>query len=109
MRERGYDPGYSAGITAASSVIGPILPPSIALVVYGWLANVSIGALFLAGLVPGVLLAPLFMGMTGALAAAKRVATPAPVPSDARAVLSAGKAGWFPLLVAGGSGGGLWG
>ena len=38
MKERGYELGYSTGITAASSVIGPILPPSIALVVYGWLA-----------------------------------------------------------------------
>jgi len=108
MRERGYDPGYSAGITAASSVIGPILPPSIALVVYGWLANVSIGALFLAGIVPGVLLALLFMGMTVVLAAGKRVAMPAPVPFDARAVLSTGKRAFFPLLMPVIIVGGIW-
>lgn len=108
MRERGYDPGYSAGITAASSVIGPILPPSIALVVYGWLANVSIGALFLAGIVPGVLLALLFMGMTVVLAAGKRVTMPAPVPFDARAVLSTGKRAFFPLLMPVIIVGGIW-
>lgn len=99
MRERGYDPGYSAGITAASSVIGPILPPSIALVVYGWLANVSIGALFLAGIVPGVLMALLFMGMTVVLAAGKRVAMPEPVPFDIKEVLRTGKRAVFPLLM----------
>lgn len=108
MKERGYDLGYSAGITAASSVIGPILPPSIALVVYGWLANVSIGALFMAGLVPGILMAVLFMGMTVALGAGKRVAMPPPAPFDGKEVWRTGKRAILPLLMPAIIVGGIW-
>lgn len=57
MRERGYDPHFSVGITGASSILGPIIPPSLSLVVYGFVANVSVGQLFLAGIVPGLLCA----------------------------------------------------
>ncbi|PMR77510.1 TRAP transporter large permease [Billgrantia endophytica] len=108
MKERGYDLGYSAGITAASSVIGPILPPSIALVVYGWLANVSIGALFMAGVVPGLLMALLLMGMTVVLGAGKRVAMPAPTPFDPREVLRTGKRAILPLMMPVIIVGGIW-
>ena len=108
MKERGYDLGYSAGITAASSVIGPILPPSIALVVYGWLANVSIGALFMAGIVPGLLMALLLMGMTVALGAGGRVVMPAPVPFDGREVLRTGRRAVLPLMMPAIIVGGIW-
>ncbi len=57
MRKAGYDNGFSGAITAASAVIGPIFPPSIPLVIYGVIAGASIGNLFLAGMVPGLLLA----------------------------------------------------
>ena len=56
MRARNYPMRFAAGITGASSVISPVIPPSIALVLYGWLSGVSIGALFLAGIVPGILI-----------------------------------------------------
>ncbi len=56
MREAGYSPRFAATITAVSSTIGPVIPPSIPFVIYGSLANVSVGALFLAGVVPGVLM-----------------------------------------------------
>ncbi|MEW6548922.1 MAG: TRAP transporter large permease [Spirochaetota bacterium] len=56
MLKEGYAPEYSAAITAASSIIGPIIPPSIPFVIYGVMAQVSIGSLFLAGLVPGLLI-----------------------------------------------------
>jgi tripartite ATP-independent transporter DctM subunit len=59
MRERGYDPRFAVGVTAASSILGPIIPPSLALVVYGFVANVSVGRLFLAGIMPGLLCAVL--------------------------------------------------
>jgi tripartite ATP-independent transporter DctM subunit len=55
MRRQGYDPSFTVAITACSSVIGVIIPPSILMVVWGGVMNVSIGALFLAGVVPGVL------------------------------------------------------
>jgi len=64
MREKGYPLAYSTGITAASSVIGPIIPPSVAMLVYGWQADVSVGALFLGGFVPGLLMALLLMVTT---------------------------------------------
>ncbi|WP_366194740.1 TRAP transporter large permease [Meridianimarinicoccus marinus] len=63
MREAGYDTDFSVGITAASSTIGPIIPPSLPLVVYGVIANASIGQLFAAGIVPGLLMAAALMIM----------------------------------------------
>ncbi|MGY4878257.1 TRAP transporter large permease [Vreelandella aquamarina] len=108
MKERGYALGYSTGITAASSVIGPILPPSIALVVYGWLANVSIGGLFMAGLVPGILMAMLLMGMTVLLGATGKVTMPAPTPFQASEVLRTGKRAILPLMMPAIIVGGIW-
>jgi tripartite ATP-independent transporter DctM subunit len=55
MRKQGYDASFTVAITACSSVIGVIIPPSILMVVWGGVMNVSIGALFLAGVIPGVL------------------------------------------------------
>ncbi len=57
MRDAGYDTDFSVGITAASSTIGPIIPPSLPLVIYGVIADTSIGQLFAAGLIPGLLMA----------------------------------------------------
>jgi tripartite ATP-independent transporter DctM subunit len=56
MTRAGFSPKFSAAVTAASATIGPIIPPSIPFVLYGILANVSIGQLFLAGAVPGLLM-----------------------------------------------------
>ncbi len=56
MRDAGYDDDFSVGITAASSTIGPIIPPSLPLVIYGVMASVSIGELFAAGVIPGFLM-----------------------------------------------------
>ncbi|ETW11509.1 TRAP-type C4-dicarboxylate transport system, large permease component [Roseivivax marinus] len=55
MRENGYKPDFAAAITVASSVIGPLIPPSIGLVIYAFLAQQSIERMFLAGLIPGIL------------------------------------------------------
>ena len=57
MKEAGYDEEVSAAVTATASCMGPIIPPSIPFIMYGVIANVSIGALFLGGVVPGLLLA----------------------------------------------------
>lgn len=63
MREAGYDTDFAVGITAASSTIGPIIPPSLPLVIYGVMADTSIGQLFTAGLVPGLMMAVSLMLM----------------------------------------------
>jgi len=63
MRDHGYDVDFAVGITGASSTIGPIIPPSLPLVIYGVMANASIGQLFAAGLLPGLLMAATMMAM----------------------------------------------
>ncbi|TXC67108.1 TRAP transporter large permease [Piscinibacter aquaticus] len=61
MKDHGYDTEFAVGVTAASATLGPIIPPSLPFVIYAMMANVSVGALFLAGILPGVLLAILMM------------------------------------------------
>jgi tripartite ATP-independent transporter DctM subunit len=61
MRERGYKDAYVGALTAASSIIGPIIPPSIVLIFYGALMQTSVTALFIAGILPGLLLAAALM------------------------------------------------
>lgn len=63
MKDAKYDTDFSVGITAASSIIGPIIPPSLPLVIYGVTASVSIGELFVAGIIPGLLMAVSLMIM----------------------------------------------
>ncbi len=62
MKDHGYSTEFAVGVTAASATLGPIIPPSLPFVIYGMMANVSIGALFLAGLIPGVFMTLLMMG-----------------------------------------------
>lgn len=65
MNKEGYDPEFSAAITAASATIGPIFPPSIPMIIYAMLSGASVGKLFMGGVVPGVLLAVFLMIYVG--------------------------------------------
>lgn len=67
MEREGYDRGFAAAVTAASSIIGPIIPPSIIMVIYGSLMRVSIAGLFAAGIVPGVLVGLILMFFAGVI------------------------------------------
>jgi C4-dicarboxylate transporter, DctM subunit len=96
MKDNGYDWRFSAAITAASSTIGPVIPPSIPLVIYGFLTEVSVGRLFLAGVIPGVL-----MGLA-LMIAVYFVSRKRNYPRDKRAplreIVLSGKAAALPLL-----------
>lgn len=83
MRDAGYDPDFSVGVTAASSTIGPIIPPSLPMVIYGVVASASIGQLFAAGFIPGLLMAVALMVMVAWYARKRNY------PRDARFSLSA--------------------
>lgn len=61
MARRGYDTAFSAAVTASSSIISVIIPPGIGLILYGFMGDVSIGRLFLAGIIPGILICAAMM------------------------------------------------
>ena len=96
MKEAGYHKGFAVGVTAASSTIGPIIPPSLPLIVYGVIAEVSIGQLFIAGLVPGLLMAIALSVMVYWYA--KHRNYPTDRPFNWQALTEAGKRSFFALL-----------
>lgn len=61
MVRHGYTPAFSAAITAASATLGPIIPPSIAAIIYAFIANVSVGRILISGVIPGILMAAALM------------------------------------------------
>lgn len=75
-----YTPGYAAAITAASATIGPIIPPSIPMVLYALVSDASIGYLFLGGIVPGVIMGIVLMILNAAMARRHEVPLEQPVP-----------------------------
>jgi tripartite ATP-independent transporter DctM subunit len=106
MKAEGYDLDFSAAITAASSTIGPIIPPSIHLVIYGSIAEVPVATLFTAGMIPGILMGLGLMFTVYILAATGRVHCPTRPRQSLRSVLrslrKAGTALLAPVLVLGG-------
>ncbi|MFN3499909.1 MAG: TRAP transporter large permease, partial [Pannonibacter indicus] len=72
--------GSSPAITAASATIGPIIPPSIPMVLYALVSNASVGALFLGGILPGLLMGAVLMAMNSWISHRRGFATEAPVP-----------------------------
>ena len=109
MKKQGYDVPFTVAITACSSVMGVIIPPSILMVVWGGLMSVSIGGLFLAGVLPGVLIGLSMMGTV--LVYAKLRNYPVEARSSLRefgvALAQATLALLTPLIIVGGIVGGL--
>jgi C4-dicarboxylate transporter DctM subunit len=104
MEKEGYELDFSAAVTATSSTIGPIIPPSIPFIIYGVLGEVSIASLFLAGLIPGILLGLFQMGVVR-LYARKRGYPKGSLPTlreALRAVVDAGLVLMMPLIILGG-------
>ncbi len=77
MTEAGYDKRFAVGVTAASCMLGPIIPPSIMLIIYGHIAELSIAALWFAGLVPGIVTGLILMGYIYFEVARGKVTSPA--------------------------------
>lgn len=72
MRDEGYDVDFAAAVTAAAGIMGPIIPPSIVMVVYAAVMQTSVAALFAAGIVPGLIMALGLMALSGGIAARRR-------------------------------------
>lgn len=99
MERKGYNRAFAAAITAGGSLVTPIIPPGIALIIYGLVADVSIGKMFMAGLIPGLLCAVLLM-FTVYLVARKTNAKPSrdTWPTGKEALFSIGQA-WPALFL----------
>jgi tripartite ATP-independent transporter DctM subunit len=109
MKDQGYNEEFAASMTIASSIIGPIIPPSIPMVLYGALAEVSVGRLFVGGIVPGLLVALSLMVMVAVIGQRKNF------PKDPRVSLAvfirrfwdAFIPGLTPVIIVGGIVGGI--
>ncbi len=101
MREKGYTGLYAGAVTAAASIIGPIIPPSIIMIFYGAFMQASVGGLFMGGIVPGLLLGGALMVVNAFLA--HRCNHPGgrgdPMPSIAPSFLRAAPALMLPLII----------
>lgn len=110
MQRQGYGRAFAAAVTAASAVIGPIVPPSIIMVIYAYVMNVSVAAMFLGGFLPGLVLAFGLMVVTNLLArrrAYPRSARRAPLPELAAAARGAFLPLLTPVMILGGILGGV--
>jgi len=109
VRSGHYTRGYAAAITAASATIGPIIPPSIPMVLYALVSNTSIGFLFLAGIVPGLLMGVVLMVMNAVIATRRGFETDEVVPLAElpRHTLNAFPALMMPVILLSGIYGGL--
>jgi TRAP-type transport system large permease protein len=79
-KDNRYTPGYAAAITAATAVIGPIIPPSIPMVLYALVSDASIGYLFLGGILPGLLMSAAMMALNSYCAHRDKVPLEEPIP-----------------------------
>lgn len=104
MKREGYPAGFAVGITAASATIGPIIPPSIVMIIYSAMTNLSIGALFLAGVIPGLAIGIALMVMVAIMSRREGYPrqTRTPWPARGRIALRAIPALIAPVIIVGG-------
>lgn len=101
MERAGYGKSFAGAVIAAGALLGPIIPPSIPMVVYAQMANVSVAKLFLAGIVPGLVLAAGYFGICAVLARVRNYPTLPRVPLRGR-VRATGRASWalaMPVII----------
>ncbi|MFT5711186.1 MAG: tripartite ATP-independent transporter DctM subunit [Halioglobus sp.] len=98
MIKQGYSAPYAAAVTAASAVIGPMIPPSLIAIIYGSISSVSIAGIFLATIVPGLLLSALLM-LVVSLQSDKRTLTVEQPDRSMSGVLRVSRSAFLPLLI----------
>ncbi len=101
MRRAGHDPARAGGLIASAGIIAPVIPPSIGFVIFGVAANVSIGKLFMAGIVPGLMLA-ISIAIAWAIVAKRENITPPPKATTAERVAAFRESLWalfLPVIV----------
>ncbi|WP_439562969.1 TRAP transporter large permease [Roseinatronobacter sp.] len=104
MREAGYNVPRAAGLMAAGGVIAPVIPPSIAFIIFGVAANVSITALFMGGIVPGIMMAASLI-IAWLIVARRENVKPLPRATGRERLRATAAAGWalvMPLIILGG-------
>lgn len=104
MRKAGYGDGFAGAVIAAGALLGPIIPPSIPMVVYAQLSSQSVVKLFMAGVMPGLMLAAGFLVICSIVARVRGFPASAPVPVREK-VRATGRAGWalmMPVIIIGG-------
>lgn len=98
MDKKGYDRGWAVAITLASSILGPIIPPSVGFIVYASLSGVSVTELFVAGILPGVVITICLMIANYCMAVSGKVKCPPPTKFSLREVWRTFKKGFFALM-----------
>jgi tripartite ATP-independent transporter DctM subunit len=106
MREAGYDDEFSIAVTASSSIIGPIIPPSVPAVIYGSVASVSVGGLFLGGIIPGLLMGAALCALVAVYAKARNY--PCSEKFSFKGLLLASYDSFLPMLTPAIIIGGIW-
>ena len=104
MRREGYGDGFAGAVIAAGALLGPIIPPSIPMVVYAQLSSQSVVKLFMAGVMPGLLLAAGFLLICTLVARVRNYPLPEPIPFKGK-LQATGRAGWalmMPVIILGG-------
>ncbi|WP_366657187.1 TRAP transporter large permease subunit [Fodinicurvata sp. EGI_FJ10296] len=104
MRDAGYNVPRAAGLMASGGIIAPVIPPSIAFIIFGVAANVSITGLFMGGIVPGLMMA-ITLVITWMIVARKEKVAKLPKQSGAQRLRATGRAGWallMPVIILGG-------
>jgi tripartite ATP-independent transporter DctM subunit len=104
MKKDGYPPAYAAALNAATSTLGPIIPPSIPMVIYGLIAHVSVGKLFIAGAVPGIIMGGYLMAVSVTLSYRRNypVSKRATLKDILRITVNAFPAVIMPVIILGG-------
>lgn len=99
MEKRGFSKAFGSVLVATSAIITPLIPPGIAMIIYGSIANVSIGKLFVAGIGPGIMLCVMLMLLVGLVSYKRGYKSPVKVDTSGKRVWKTFKGAFLPLCL----------